>query len=123
MKLDLSKAYDKVSWTFIQLLLIKIGMLIDMVDWIMGCIKSSSFVVLINGAPSNIFHPSRGLRQGCSLSPFLFLLIVEALRRSIHNAREVRMIKGVKVANHIEITHVLFVDDALMFGDGTFNNL
>ena len=113
LKVDLSKAYDRVSWTFLQLLLIKIGMPLDMVEWIMGCIKSTSFLVLINGPPSSFFFPTGGLRHICPLSPFLFLLVVEALSRSIHNAREERRIKGVRIDNHIELTHVLFVYDVL----------
>ena len=73
--------------------------------------------------PIQFFFPCKGLRQGCPLSPFLFLLVAEALSKSLHNAREVRLIKGVKVENQIEITHVLFVDDVLMFGDGIFSNI
>ena len=73
--------------------------------------------------PIQFFFPSRGLRQGYPLSPFLFLLVAKAMRISLHNAREVRLIKGVRVANQIELTHVLFVDDVLMFGDGTFSNI
>lgn len=76
LKLDLSKAYDKVSWTFFRLVLIQLGMNLSTVNWIWGCVKSASFAVLINGSPSKIFGASRGLRQGCPLSPFLFLLII-----------------------------------------------
>ena len=69
------------------------------------------------------FRSSRGLRQGCPLSPFLFLLIEETLSILLNNEREVRLIKGVKVANHIDLNHVLSMDDVLMFGVGTFNNI
>ena len=123
LKIDRSKAYDRVNWSFLHLSLIQIGVPIDMVEWIMGCINSASFAVLINGSPSSFFRSSRGLRQGCPLSPFLFLLIVEALSRLLNRAREENMIKGVKVTNQIDLTHVLFVDDVLMYGEGTLNNL
>ena len=89
----------------------------------MGCIQSASFAILMNGSPSNLFIPSRGLRQGCPLFPFLFLLIAKDLSRLLHKAKEVRLIKGVKVSNQTELTHVLFVDDVLMFGVGTFSNI
>ena len=105
------------------MLLIQIGVPIDMVEWIMGCINSASFVVLMNGSPSSFFRPSRGLRQGCPLSPFMFLLIAKALSRLLNRAREENLIKGVKVTNQTDLTHGLFVDDVLMFGEGTLNNL
>ena len=94
-----------------------------MVEWIMGCINSASFVVLMNGSPSSFFRPSRGLRQGCPLSPFMFLLIAKALSRLLNRAREENLIKGVKVTNQTDLTHGLFVDDVLMFGEGTLKNL
>ena len=74
-------------------------------------------------SPSSFFRLSRGLRQGCPLSPFLFLLIAEALSRLLNRAREENLIKGVNVTNQTELTHVLFVDDVLMSGEGTLNNL
>jgi hypothetical protein len=61
MKLDLSKAYDKVSWTFVRLSLIQMGMDLKTVNWIMGCIKSSSFAILINGAPFSFLSSFSGL--------------------------------------------------------------
>jgi hypothetical protein len=61
LKLDLSKSYDRVNWTFLHLVLIQMGMNIIMVNWIMGCLQSASFVVLINGSPSHFFKASRGL--------------------------------------------------------------
>jgi hypothetical protein len=48
-----------------------------MVNWIMGCLSSISFVVLINGYVSRFVTPTRGLWQGCPMSPFLFRLLVE----------------------------------------------
>ena len=83
LKLDLSKSYDKVSWTFIRLVLIKLGMNMELVEWIMGCIQSTSFAVLINGSPSEFFMPSRGIRQGFPLFPFIFLLVADALSKLI----------------------------------------
>jgi hypothetical protein len=50
LKLDLSKAYDKVNWTFLRLALIKMGMNLTIVNWIMGYIELTLFVVLIMGS-------------------------------------------------------------------------
>ena len=60
MKIDLNKAYDRVDWTFLKMVLFKIGLDRDVVDWIMGCITHTSLDVLINGTTSRFFHPGRG---------------------------------------------------------------
>ena len=95
---------------------------VDFVNWIMGCIWSASFAVLINGAPSDFFHPTRGLRQGCPLSPFLFLLIAEALSCIINQACCSGAFKGIPIAGNEILTHILFVDDILLSGSATKDN-
>lgn len=77
LKLDLSKAYDRVSGLYVKMLLIHLGFDIGFIRWIMGCVSSATFVVLINGAASPFFKVERGLCQGCPLSPLLFLLVAE----------------------------------------------
>ena len=62
LKLDLVKAFDRVNWSFIRVILIQIGIPLLAVNWIMGCITSANFVVLINGTPSKFFPASRGIR-------------------------------------------------------------
>jgi hypothetical protein len=119
LKLDMMKAYDRVDWGFLRLVLLQIGMSLEATDWIMGCVNSANFSVLINGSPSSFFKSTRGLRQGCPLSPLLFLLIVEGLSRIILKLVVEGKIEGVLVAKGIRITHLLFVDDVLLFGNGT----
>jgi len=75
LKIDLSKAYDKVSWLYIRLLLTHLGFDIGFIRWIMSCITTISFFVLINEATSPFFHSERGIRQGFPLSSLLFLLV------------------------------------------------
>ena len=81
LKLDLSKAYDRVSWLYMRMLLIHLGFEIGFVRWVMGCISTTSFAVLLNGATSPFFKAERGLCQGCPLSPLICLLVVEGLSR------------------------------------------
>jgi hypothetical protein len=111
LKLDLSKGYDIFNWTFLCLALIQMGMNLNTVNWIMGFLQSASFVVLINGALSPFFRASRGLHQECPLSPFLFMIIIEALRILIKEARTNGLIRGVRVSDFEVVSHLLFVDD------------
>eukprot|EP00253_Pinus_taeda_P001598 PITA_01598 len=123
LKIDLSKAYDRINWLYLRLLLTHLGFNYSFVSWIMGCITNVSFVVLINGAASPFFKSQRGLRQECPLSPLLFLLVAEGLSRLIHKARRFDKIKGIEVTINLYITHLLFVDDILIFTNGSLNEM
>jgi len=115
IKIDLSKAYDKFSWLYIHLLQTHLGFHNDFIRWVMSCITMVSFVVLINGFASPFFHSERGLRQGCPLSPLLFLLVAEGFSRAIREAHMQGNFQGLQVANGFAITHLLLVDDVLIF--------
>ena len=82
-KLDLEKAFDRVDWYFLQYLLQRIGFAGKWRNWIKECITSASFSVMINGTPKGYFQAQRGLRQGGPQSPFLFVIVVEALNRMV----------------------------------------
>jgi hypothetical protein len=75
LKINLSKAYDRVNYSFIRLMLTHLGIEVPFIKWVMDCISSVSFSVLINGASSSFFSSERGFRQGCPLSPLIFLLV------------------------------------------------
>lgn len=60
------------------------------------CISSSSFSALVNGSPTRQFSASRGLRQGDSLSPFLFTIVTEALGALLIKAKEIGFVSGLK---------------------------
>ena len=116
LKLDMSQAYDRVEWCFLEQMMIKDGFPTSFVSSIMKCVQETSFSILINGQPSRHFLPSRGLRQGDPLSPFLFIICAEGLSTLLRDAEERKMIHGVKIGKKVDpISHLFFADDSLLF--------
>eukprot|EP00253_Pinus_taeda_P004755 PITA_04755 len=117
MQLDIAKAYDKLSWKYIRKILIAFGFDHNWVRWILALITSASFSIPVNGSPSETFTPSRGLRQGDPLSPFLFILMMEGLGKAIKHAKIVGKIRGIQLSDNGQaLTHQQFVDDTMLQG-------
>ena len=119
LKIYLSKAYDRVNWIYICLLLTHLGFHIDFIKWIMCCISMVYFSILINGASSPFLHAKLGLRQGFPLSPLLFLLVAKGLSHFLKKAQEKDDFRGIPISSALTITHLLFVDDILIVRDGS----
>jgi hypothetical protein len=113
--LDLSKAYDNLFSLYLRLLLIHIGFTLPIVNQIKGCVTIANYVVLISGSATRFFKPSRGLRQGCPLYPYLFLLVVEGINQLINEEKIQRFIQGIRVGGTKSLPHSLFVNDVLLF--------
>jgi len=116
LKLDLSKAFDSISWEYLQKVLQAFGFAPSWIRWINSLISSSFFSILINGIPSPTFRPSRGIRQGDPISPFMFFILAEGLGRSIKEALHSHHLKGLAFHQAPAFLHQQFVDDNLLFG-------
>lgn len=98
LKLDMSKAYDCVEWSFLETIMVALGFEKKFVDMVMKCVTTVSFSVLINGEPKQPIVPSRGLRQGDPISPYLFFLLsTEKLTTLLQKAERNQVLKGIKV--------------------------
>eukprot|EP00253_Pinus_taeda_P014556 PITA_14556 len=115
LKIDLTKAYDCVDWGLLRILLVKIGLRRNGIEWIMACVENINFSVIINGTPSPFFKAERGLRQGCPLSPLLFILVMNTLSIHLNKAASGFSFKPIKISKDFYLSHNLFVDDILIF--------
>ena len=100
IKLDLSKAYDRLNWEYLKLVLASFGFCNRWIAWVSDMIYTLNYSILLNGMPTTTFNSSRGLREGDPLSPFLFIIAVEGLGRYIKKELQERKIKGLRICGN-----------------------
>lgn len=83
VKFDFEKAYDSMTWSFLDYMLLRINFYAQWRRWMRGCYMTSSISVLVNGIASNEFTATKRLKKGDPLTPFLFLVVVEGLTRLV----------------------------------------
>jgi len=116
VKLDMSKAYDRVEWHFLEVVMEKLGFAPQWISLIMRCVSTVTYRVLINGQQDELIIPSRGIRQGDPLSPYLFLLCTEGLSSLLRTTEQEGKITGVPIAYRgFKLSHLFFADDSLLF--------
>ena len=83
---------------------------------VMRCVSLVNYAIRINGQPCGQIQPTRGLRQGDPLSPYLFLICAKGLSALLHCAAQRKAIKGVTAsAKDPRVSHLFFADDSLVF--------
>ena len=111
LKLDLEKAYDHLEWQFIQETLEFFQIPPRLIQLIMNMLSSTGFHIMWNGTPLPAIVPSREVRQGDPLSPYLFILFLERLSTLLEVAVQDKAIHLVTFRGQIKISHLFFADD------------
>jgi len=120
IKLDLEKAYDRLSWSFIHDTLSHMRIPEQLIAVIMHCVSSCSLNILWNGEPTAAFSPSRGIRQGDPLYPYLFVACMERLSQLIDADCQAGRWKGIPVSRGgPRISHLMFANDVVLFGEAS----
>ncbi|RVW57146.1 putative ribonuclease H protein [Vitis vinifera] len=126
-KLDIEKAYDSISWSFLMKVLKKIGFGSRWMEWMWWCFSTAKFSVLINGVLEGFFSSSKGLRQGDPISPYLFILGMEVLSALIRRAVQGNFISGCRLRGRgdaeIMVSHLLFADNTIIFCEASKDQL
>jgi hypothetical protein len=116
IKLNMAKAYDRVEWAYLRSIMMKLGFAESWISTVMKCVETVSFSVRVNGQLSDYFTPTRGIRQGDPISPYLFLICAEGLSSLLNFLGPLFLSKGVRVGIHAPwISHLLFADDCIVF--------
>jgi hypothetical protein len=109
LKFDISKACDKIDWDYFRGIMAKMGFCSQWIKWIMMCVETTDYSILVNANVACPITPSRGLRQGDPLSPYLFIICAEGLSALIRQAEARGDIHGVKICQNAPIvSHLLY---------------
>ena len=120
LKIDVSKAYDRLEWQFVENMLNTFGFHHIWIDRVMTCIRTVTYSFLQQGKVFGEVKPARGIRQGDPISPYLYILCDEGLSSIIRGNEEIGLIHGCKIANEApRVSHLLFADDCYLFFKST----
>eukprot|EP00253_Pinus_taeda_P020601 PITA_20601 len=117
INLDMANTFDRVSRSFLFKVLLSFGFSSHFVNLITACTQNPWIAPLVNGRPTSFFQAQRGLRQGCPLSPFLYILMADSLSRKLSFEKSSGSLPGLKPSiSSPSLNHALFTDDSLLLG-------
>ncbi|VFQ84597.1 unnamed protein product [Cuscuta campestris] len=123
IKLDLSKAFDNLSWAYLEGVLAKFGFDGKATTLLLGNLRATFFSVLVNGQPKGFFPMKCGVKQGDPLSPLLFIIALEGLARYLNFNHSIGLIKSFSAGRTPTPCHLLYADDIIIFTTAECRNL
>ena len=123
IKVDIAKAFDTLSWDFLFSCLEGLQFPAKFIRQLKACVCTSSFMVGYNGSVHGFFKGKRGLRQGDSLSPYLFVIAMNCLSHMLNDAARQNRFRYHTNCSPTKLTHLSFADDLLIFIDGSINSV
>lgn len=109
LKLDMSKAYDRVEWDYLENVMARMGFEDMWIRKTMMCDRSVTFRISINGNDGNLIFSGRGLRQGDPISLYLFLLCMEGFSALLSKSEEDGNIQGVSICRGLLKSPIYFL--------------
>jgi len=124
-KVVFEKAYDYVYWNYLDEVMSKMSFSYLWRKWMKECVTMATTTVLVDGSPIEEFPLAPGLRQGDPLSPFLFLLATEGFYVMMESMVTNNIFYGYKVGRgrNLYISHLQFVDDTVILGESSWDNV
>jgi exonuclease III len=122
LKLDISRAFDSISWSFLLEVLQRLGFPTVWLRWIIIALRTASTRVVVNGMPGRKFMHARGLRQGDPLSPQLFVIAMEVATMLFCRATDQGLLAPVGNCSQIQRISI-FADDVVLFVKPTITDL
>lgn len=121
--LDFKKAYDRVEWKFISMMLQSFGFPSYFCNVVQTFLNDACAQIEINGSISNPFPLSRSIRQGCPFAPTLFVIVAEALFYILRDNTLSPKVRGLHLPNNDELINSHFSNDTAIFFELSENNL
>ncbi|XP_074299688.1 secreted RxLR effector protein 78-like [Silene latifolia] len=118
LKVDLKKAYDSVSWSFLEEMMIALNFPGQFIGLVMESVRTATYSLVLNGDMFGFFKGKKGLRQGDPLSPLLFTIAMEYLSRVLTYVTDTMKFKYHPLCAPLKLSHLTFADDLLLFSRG-----
>ena len=121
MKIDLQKAFDSLDWRFLMEILSAMNFSSIFIDWIRSYVTTLMFSLSINVGLVGFFKGARGVRQEESLSPYLFVLAMNMLLKTLNAAARSGVFSFHPKCKRVNLTHLCFANDLLIFSKGNLS--